>query len=54
MNELRIEGVVPILLTPFDLEGRIDEESLERLVEFNVVSGVHGVGVALGEALVRR
>ena len=51
MNELRIEGVVPILLTPFDLEGRIDEESLERLVEFNVVSGVHGVGVALGSEI---
>jgi 4-hydroxy-tetrahydrodipicolinate synthase len=43
-----LHGVVPILVTPFDTEGRIDEESLANLVEFNVSAGVHGLGVALG------
>lgn len=43
-----MRGVVPILITPFDDEARIDEESLRRLVEFNVRAGVHGLGVALG------
>lgn len=43
-----LHGVVPILITPFDSEGRIDEESLSNLVEFNIRAGVHGLGVALG------
>ncbi|RYY13906.1 MAG: dihydrodipicolinate synthase family protein, partial [Alphaproteobacteria bacterium] len=43
-----LHGVVPILITPFDSEGRIDEESLANLVEFNIRAGVHGLGVALG------
>lgn len=46
MNQ--IEGVVPILLTPFFDDGRIDEESLRSLIEFNIGAGVHGLGVALG------
>lgn len=43
-----IRGVVPILITPFHLDGTIDEESLSSLIEFNIVAGVHGLGVALG------
>ena len=43
-----IRGVVPILVTPFHLDGSIDEESLSRLIEFNIAAGVHGLGVALG------
>jgi len=43
-----MRGVFPILLTPFDERSRIDEESLRRLVEFNIEAGVHGLGVALG------
>ena len=43
-----LHGVVPILVTPFDREGRIDEDSLANLVEFNIAAGVHGLGVALG------
>lgn len=46
-----LHGVVPILLTPFDEAGRIDEESLANLVEFNVAAGVHGLGVALGSEI---
>src|SRR5688500_13355191 len=43
-----MRGVYPILLTPFDEASRIDEESLRRLVEFDVQAGVHGLCVALG------
>ncbi len=43
-----MRGVYPILITPFDEAGRVDEESLRRLVEFDVEAGVHGIGVALG------
>ncbi|MET0771938.1 MAG: dihydrodipicolinate synthase family protein [Candidatus Limnocylindrales bacterium] len=52
-NETRrtIEGVVPILITPFDEDGRIDIESLERLIEFDIAAGVHGLGVALGSEI---
>jgi 4-hydroxy-tetrahydrodipicolinate synthase len=41
-------GVFPILVTPFDEQSRPDEESLRRLVEFNIAAGVHGLGLALG------
>jgi dihydrodipicolinate synthase/N-acetylneuraminate lyase len=43
-----IEGVVPILITPFFDDGRIDEASLRSLIDFNVDAGIHGLGVALG------
>jgi dihydrodipicolinate synthase/N-acetylneuraminate lyase len=43
-----MRGVYPILVTPFDEAGRVDEESLRRLVEFDIEAGVHGIGVALG------
>ena len=46
-----IEGVVPILITPFDEEGGIDEESLRNLIDFNIEAGVHGLGVALGSEI---
>ena len=39
-----IEGVVPILVTPFDEDERIDFDSLERLIEFDIAAGVHGLG----------
>lgn len=48
MSNAPIRGVVPILVTPFDPQGRIDEASLESLIEFNIAAGVHGLGVALG------
>lgn len=46
-----LHGVVPILLTPYDSRGRVDEESLRRLVEFNIGAGVHGLGIALGSEI---
>ena len=48
MTSHTMQGVFPILLTPFDLNSRLDEESLRRLVEFNLAAGVHGLGIALG------
>lgn len=43
-----MQGVFPILITPFDEDSQIDEDSLRRLVAFNLDAGVHGLGVALG------
>jgi dihydrodipicolinate synthase/N-acetylneuraminate lyase len=43
-----MRGVFPILITPFDEKGRIDEDSMRRLIDFNVEAGVHGLGIANG------
>jgi dihydrodipicolinate synthase/N-acetylneuraminate lyase len=51
MPSSALQGVFPILVTPFDEQGRIDEESLARLVEFNIAAGVHGIGVAIGSEM---
>jgi dihydrodipicolinate synthase/N-acetylneuraminate lyase len=51
MTASTLEGIVPILITPFDENGRIDGGSLCSLVEFNVMVGVHGLGVALGSEI---
>ena len=48
MTSSTMQGVFPILVTPFDEDSRIDEDSLRRLIEFNLDAGVHGLGVALG------
>jgi dihydrodipicolinate synthase/N-acetylneuraminate lyase len=48
MTKAAITGVVPILVTPFFLDGRVDEESLRSLIDFNIAAGVDGLGVALG------
>lgn len=46
-----IHGVIPILITPFDDQGAIDNESLERLVDFVIDGGVHAIGIALGSEI---
>src|SRR5690348_6279522 len=46
-----MQGVFPILVTPFNEAGRVDEDSLRRLVNFNIDAGVHGLGVALGSEI---
>ncbi|MCR8723527.1 dihydrodipicolinate synthase family protein [Frigidibacter sp. ROC022] len=51
MSQFDFQGIIPILVTPFDDEGRIDSDSLKALVEFNVSSGVHGLGIALGSEI---
>ncbi len=44
-------GVVPILVTPFDEDGAIDESSLRNEVDFAIDAGVHGLGIALGSEI---
>jgi dihydrodipicolinate synthase/N-acetylneuraminate lyase len=44
---MAMTGVYPILITPFDAAGRIDEDDVRALVEHNVEAGVHGLGIAL-------
>lgn len=51
MQTETMRGVFPILITPFDEAGRIDEDSLRRLVDFDIAAGVHGLGVALGSEI---
>lgn len=51
MPDTNIEGIVPILVTPFHDDGRIDEESLANQVAFNIAGGVHGIGIANGSEL---
>jgi dihydrodipicolinate synthase/N-acetylneuraminate lyase len=46
-----MRGIFPILLTPFDDQDRVDEESLRREVDFTIHAGVHGLGIALGSEL---
>ena len=48
-KELR--GVITILAMPFDEQGRIDVDSLCKLVNFNIDAGVHGLGIALGSEI---
>src|SRR5687768_8588239 len=50
---MTFQGIFPILLTPFDDEGRIDEESLVNEVDFNMTAGVHGLGLALGSEFLK-
>ncbi len=47
-------GIYAALITPFDSVGRVDVVSLDRLVDFYLEHGVHGlvVGSLIGEALV--
>lgn len=47
-----MRGVYTILVTPFDSEMRVDTDSLQQLVEYNIDAGVHGLGVALGSEVI--
>lgn len=49
---MNFSGVFPILATPFNDDGSLDLESMDRLVRFNAAIGVNGVTVlgVLGES----
>ena len=47
MPDRSMQGVYPILSTPFDENGRVVTEDLERQTEWLIESGVHGVGIAV-------
>ena len=40
------EGSLVALVTPFDAQDRVDNEALERLIEFHVRSGSDGLVIA--------
>jgi dihydrodipicolinate synthase/N-acetylneuraminate lyase len=40
-----LRGIIPILLVPFNSDGSIDEESLRRVVRFELANPVHGIGI---------
>ena len=46
MNQFK--GVVPAPVTPMRADGGLHEESLGRILEFNIAAGVHGFWVAGG------
>ncbi|MDH3735137.1 MAG: dihydrodipicolinate synthase family protein, partial [Gemmatimonadota bacterium] len=49
---MHLQGVLPILPTPFTDQGDVDETSLRRLIDFELEVGVHGVSMLgfMGEA----
>jgi 4-hydroxy-tetrahydrodipicolinate synthase len=47
------EGVFPILVTPFDASGRIDEESARREVDYLLDAGGDGLGVAMASEILK-
>jgi 4-hydroxy-tetrahydrodipicolinate synthase len=40
-----LKGIIPIVITPFDAQGKVDEASLRRVVRFELDGGVDGIGV---------
>jgi len=41
--EQKIQGVIAVLLTPFDQDGNINYTAMEEIIEFMVGKGIHGV-----------
>jgi len=41
--EQKFQGVIAVVLTPFDKEENIDYSALERLIEFMLSKGIHGL-----------
>src|SRR5947209_8023773 len=39
----KLEGVIPVICTPFTDSGTLDEKSLRRLVDFEIVCEAYGV-----------
>jgi 4-hydroxy-tetrahydrodipicolinate synthase len=42
---MSLRGIFPILITPFGADGQVDEESLRRVVRFEIEGQPHGIGV---------
>ena len=51
MDKLNLTGIVPILLTPFDVDNNIDSNSLCNQIDYCIDAGVNGLGVALGSEI---
>jgi 4-hydroxy-tetrahydrodipicolinate synthase len=41
--DFSVQGVIAALITPFDEQGRVNAQALERLVEFEIRAGVNGL-----------
>jgi len=48
-----MQGIFPILVTPFDERERIDTDSLRSLVDYTIEPGVRGLGIALGSEILK-
>jgi 4-hydroxy-tetrahydrodipicolinate synthase len=42
---MKIHGLCTITLTPFDDQGRVDEQSIRKLTDFYINAGVHGLTI---------
>ena len=40
-----LQGIIPVVVVPFDDAGAVDERSLRNVVRFELDGGVHGIGV---------
>jgi len=40
---LKIRGIIPPIVTPFDKDEKIDCKAIERMVDFLIKEGVHGI-----------
>ncbi|AQS57612.1 dihydrodipicolinate synthase family protein [Novibacillus thermophilus] len=45
LDSVHLEGVYPILATPFDEQGNLDEHSLRELVRFQIAQQVNGIAL---------
>ena len=43
-----IRGIFPIVYTPFDREGRVVESDLQRLIDYMIAQGTHGLAAVGG------
>lgn len=43
MMEFVPRGILPAMVTPFNAEGKVEEEALRRLIEHLIKGGVHGI-----------
>ncbi|MCE2394539.1 dihydrodipicolinate synthase family protein [Candidatus Poribacteria bacterium] len=53
MSQQPMRGMFPVLITPFDEQDRIDEDSLRSVVEYNITAGVHGVVIAFATEIMK-
>jgi 4-hydroxy-tetrahydrodipicolinate synthase len=42
VHSFRLRGIIPALITPFTLNGEVDEEAIREIIRFQLKSGVHG------------
>ncbi len=53
MSQQPMRGMFPVLVTPFDEQDRVDEDSLRSVVEYNISAGVHGVVIAFATEIMK-